>query len=72
MLVETFQPKVYNNSMVKLENYITVSDFAKMAGVSTRAIHKAMKDKRIKDVKRVGYIYLINRSEIASYKESKR
>jgi len=57
--------------MTKLENYITVSDFATQAGVSVQAVHKALNAARIKDFKRIGSIYLIGRAELTSYKEKR-
>jgi len=59
---------IYNKRMAKLEDYMTVSEFAGLAGVSVQAIHKAMKEKRIKDFQRVGSVYLIGSKELNPYK----
>ena len=57
--------------MSKMENYILVSEFAKTIGISVQAVHKAMKEKRISDYKRIGNFYLIHRSEIQAFKANR-
>jgi len=71
-MVETLKPARYDKHMSKLENYITVSEFASQSGVSVQAIHKAMKQQRIKDYKRMGSVYVIARAEIAKYKAKQK
>ncbi|GEM_PF-4429925 len=56
----------------KLEDYLNVRQFASEAGASVQAIHKAIKDGRIKKVRRIGAFYLVSKEEIGGYKETKR
>ena len=58
--------------MTKMENYITVSEFAKAVGVTVQAIHQAMREKRIRDFTRLGPIYLIHRDEIERFQSNRR
>jgi hypothetical protein len=48
--------------------YILISEFAKKAGISRQAVHKAMHAKRITDFKRLGPLWLIHTSEIKKFK----
>ena len=57
--------------MSKMESYILVSEFAEAVGLTVQAIHKAMKQGRIKDVKRMGPFWLINRAEVQKFKEGR-
>lgn len=50
-------------AMKNLTHYMSVRDFAAKVGVSVQAVHKAIKAGRVKDFKRIGYVYLINRAE---------
>ena len=68
-MVEVFKPSEYDAVMTKLEDYITVSEFAARAGVSVQAIHKAMKQARLKDFRRLGPVWLIRKSEVAIFKK---
>ena len=67
-MVEIFKPSEYDAAMTKLEDYITVSEFAARAGVSVQAIHKAMRAGRIRNFQRVGSIYLIDRDEMDKFR----
>jgi len=67
-MLETFKAKEYNTLMTKMENYMTVSEFAKTIGITPQAVHQAMREKRVSDFMRVGPIYLIHRDEIERYR----
>lgn len=58
--------------MSKMENLIIVSEFAKAVGVTSQAVHVAMKKGRIKNFRRIGPIYFIPKSQIQAFKESRR
>jgi len=70
-MVESLKLPFYNEPMTKMESYILVSEFAEVVGVTVQAIHKAMKQGRIKDTKRMGPYWLISKSEIQKFKESR-
>lgn len=65
--VERFKPKPYNHTMTNISKYMSVKDFAEIAAVSVQAVHKAIKAGRVKDFKRIGYVYLINRAEAKKF-----
>lgn len=54
-----------------MESYILVSEFAEAVGVTVQAVHKAMKEKRITDFKRMGPLWLVHKSEIQKFKENR-
>lgn len=70
-MVEVFKPSEYDATVTKLEDYITVSEFAERVGVSVQAIHKAIKAGRIKGHKRFGYVFLINKNEAGLFKKDR-
>ncbi len=70
-MVEVLKPTLYNESMTKMESYILISEFAEAVGVTVQAIHKAVKQGRIKDTKRMGQFWLIHKSEIQRFKENR-
>ena len=55
-----------------MESYILISQFAKQASVTVSAVHKAIKEKRIKDVKRVGLFYFVHRSEVKKFRAKRK
>lgn len=54
-----------------MENYMTVSEFAKRISITPQAVHQAMREKRISDFMRVGPIYLIHRDEVERYRRTR-
>lgn len=70
-MVETLKPLSENRPMAKMEDYVTVTVFSESTGVTVQAVHKAMQQRRIKDFKRLGPIWLIHKSEIQRFKESR-
>jgi len=58
--------------MTKMEDYITVTEFAKAVGVTVQAVHLAMREKRISDFMKVGPIYVIHRTEIERFRDNRR
>lgn len=55
--------------MSSIDDYITVSAFASLIGVSVQAIHKAIAKNTIKDVTRIGPLLVIHKSEVRKFKE---
>lgn len=55
--------------MDPLKGYLTICELAKKAGVSVQAVHKALKSKKrkIKKFSRIGYVYLIHKSELKKF-----
>ncbi|OGW78606.1 MAG: hypothetical protein A2Z83_07530 [Omnitrophica bacterium GWA2_52_8] len=49
-----------------LKNLLTVAEFARLAGVSPQAIHQALRQQRIRAVRK-GPIYLIEESELSRF-----
>lgn len=49
-------------------DYIPVSEFVKLAGVTRQAIHLAKDEGRIKKFKKIGPIFLIHKSEVKKFK----
>ena len=66
--VEVLKPSAYDAGMTKLEDYVTVSEFSKLVGISVQAVHKAMRTGRISRHQRVGSIYLIDRNEVTRFR----
>jgi len=50
--------------MTNSDDLLTVAEFAKKVRLTRQAIHKAIKEKRIKAI-RIGYVYLIPKDQIA-------
>jgi len=59
----------YNDAMK--DGMILIREFAKRAGVSVQAIHKAMKAGRLVRVERLGPVWLIHTSELKKFKGEK-
>lgn len=51
------------------KDFILISEFAKRAGVSVQAVHKAMKAGRLSRVQRLGPIWLVHTSELVKFKK---
>ena len=67
--VAALKPMRYNLPMTN--KMILISQFAKRAGVTVQAIHKAMKAKRLTRVERLGPVWLIHPSELKKFKGGK-
>jgi len=67
LLVALKQPRINNKGMADINNYLTVPEFAKSAGVTDQAVRKAITEKRIK-AEMVGRQWLIKKSELKLYR----
>ena len=58
--------------MPNISAYMSVKEFSKLVGVTVQAVHKAIKAGRVKQCKRIGYVYLIGSGEVKKFKNEKR
>jgi hypothetical protein len=57
--------------MKNIDGYLTIKVFAETVGKSVQAVHKAIKAKRVGKYMRVGYMYLIHKSEAKRFKSGR-